>query len=414
MVLKHKSGQQNKVADAFSRRASMLVTMKAEIIGFEQLKDLYANYEDFAEVWKQCAMGKPSVYRRGLFGYLDGTTTIPPIEVVVTNPECHTTSFIPNPLYEHWLRQDTIVLAVLFSAITEPILVQVVSHKTSAKVWQALETSFSSQSRARIIQLRTELTTARKGALSASDYFMQIKRYTDELAIIGHPLSCDKIVTYILAGLGHDYDPFVTTISACKDPVTLEEVYSLLLTIESRLSHNNPQVPQASVNVATRQTPQHFSRGRGGYRGRGRSFCGNSQQYSSSGRGPSPRDTIICQVCGKQGHTAKKCFHRFDITYTANSDQRNPLAFIASSSSQPEPDWHPDTGATHHLTNDLANLNLRSEDYNGTDQIHIGNGAGTLQSEPPPISICAAPSTSNPIRDEAIPSVPPPVPCPSN
>ncbi|KAF5447049.1 hypothetical protein F2P56_032629 [Juglans regia] len=50
MVLKHKSRQQNKVADALSHRASMLVIMKAEITGFEQLKDLYANDDDFAEV----------------------------------------------------------------------------------------------------------------------------------------------------------------------------------------------------------------------------------------------------------------------------------------------------------------------------------------------------------------------------
>ncbi|KAF3951345.1 hypothetical protein CMV_022993 [Castanea mollissima] len=35
-----------------------------------------------------------------------------------------------------------------------------------------------------------------------------------------------------------------------------------------------------------------------------------------------------------------------------------------------------DTGATNHLTSDLSNLNLQSEEYVGTDQIHVGNGAG--------------------------------------
>lgn len=70
-------------------------------------------------------------------------------------------------------------------------------------------------------------------------YFMQIKRYTDELAIVGQSLICDEILTYLLTGLNHDYDPFVTTISTRKDHVTLEKVYSLFLTTESCLSHNN-------------------------------------------------------------------------------------------------------------------------------------------------------------------------------
>lgn len=45
--------------DALSQLASMLITMKTEIIRFEQLKDFYADDEDFAEVWRKCAMGQP-------------------------------------------------------------------------------------------------------------------------------------------------------------------------------------------------------------------------------------------------------------------------------------------------------------------------------------------------------------------
>jgi hypothetical protein len=38
-TLKHKSGALNKVADALSRKTSLLTTMKSEVIGFELLKD---------------------------------------------------------------------------------------------------------------------------------------------------------------------------------------------------------------------------------------------------------------------------------------------------------------------------------------------------------------------------------------
>lgn len=34
--------------------------------------------------------------------------------------------------------------------------------------------------------------------------------------------------------------------------------------------------------------------------------------------------------------------------------------------------WYPGSGATNHITNDLANLNNRV-DYTGTNKLHVGN-----------------------------------------
>lgn len=42
-LLKHKSGATNRVADALSRRRSLLVMMKGEVIGFEVLREQYAD-----------------------------------------------------------------------------------------------------------------------------------------------------------------------------------------------------------------------------------------------------------------------------------------------------------------------------------------------------------------------------------
>ena len=49
-VLKHKSGKQNQVADALSRRISLITTMVAEVIGFDTIKTLYATNDDFWEI----------------------------------------------------------------------------------------------------------------------------------------------------------------------------------------------------------------------------------------------------------------------------------------------------------------------------------------------------------------------------
>jgi hypothetical protein len=135
-----------------------------------------------------------------------------------------------------------------------------------------------------------------------------------------------------------------------------------------------------TANVAARSTHQH--RGRGGHR---RFFCSNNNfrswgrsqnsQFAAFGsknssgllsppkNNPTMGSRPTCQVCGKMGHTALTCYHRFDQAY--QSAGSNLTAYAASSSYSPDINWYPDTGATHHITSDLNNLNLHSESYDG-------------------------------------------------
>ncbi|KAF5471581.1 hypothetical protein F2P56_008361 [Juglans regia] len=157
-----------------------------------------------------------------------------------------------NPAYSHWVRQDNLILSTLMSFLSEPVIPQVVNYTTSNAVWSALDDTSSSRSRARIVQIRTQLTTATKGSKSATDYFHFIKRLADELAVVGQQMIRDDIITYVLAGLIHENDSFLASISATKDSVNVEEIYSLLLTTEICLSRNQLTltVHQPSANVA--------------------------------------------------------------------------------------------------------------------------------------------------------------------
>lgn len=58
-VLKHKSGKSNVVADALSRRSSLLTVLQTEVIGFTELCDLYACDDDFADIWNKCSQHIP-------------------------------------------------------------------------------------------------------------------------------------------------------------------------------------------------------------------------------------------------------------------------------------------------------------------------------------------------------------------
>jgi hypothetical protein len=103
---------------------------------------------------------------------------------------------------------------------------------TAHDVWLVLESMFASSSKARIIQIRTQLTAAKKKGTPAANYFRHMKSLADTLAAIGKPLHEEETISYILAGLRLNYDPLVTSLTMCNDDITLDEVYSHFLAFE--------------------------------------------------------------------------------------------------------------------------------------------------------------------------------------
>jgi hypothetical protein len=53
-VIKYKQGKENIVADALSRRYVIVSTLNAKLLIFEYVKELYANDDDFASVYRAC------------------------------------------------------------------------------------------------------------------------------------------------------------------------------------------------------------------------------------------------------------------------------------------------------------------------------------------------------------------------
>lgn len=61
-VIKHKAGVLNKVADALSRRQSLLATLHATVTGFSMLPDLYPSDVFFGKLWDDAVAGLSSEY----------------------------------------------------------------------------------------------------------------------------------------------------------------------------------------------------------------------------------------------------------------------------------------------------------------------------------------------------------------
>ncbi|KAH6816202.1 hypothetical protein C2S51_021022 [Perilla frutescens var. frutescens] len=260
----------------------------------------------------------------------------------------------PNPEYQIWNRQDQLLSAWLQSSLSESTMILIVGLTTSREIWQTLKITFAS-----------------------------------------YRISNDDQILHILSGLGSDYDAVMVTITSQSDSWRLQDVYSLLLGFEARLeslrfSSINTEGSQPSANQVSQTSHPYTNRGRG-----------NNQHYRGGrgnfrGRGRGRENKTICQVCGGPGHTADKCWHRFDHNYgppnhqqqTSQQGQSHQVPFqnpalhmarvpptYAPSESSYENIWYPDSGATNHVSNNLANLNTASE-YQGGNRLQMGNGTG--------------------------------------
>lgn len=59
-VFNYKPRSQNTVVDALSRQLLLLTLLQAELIGFDSLKDQYADDPNFQDYWNKCSMHEPT------------------------------------------------------------------------------------------------------------------------------------------------------------------------------------------------------------------------------------------------------------------------------------------------------------------------------------------------------------------
>ncbi|KAF5451062.1 hypothetical protein F2P56_031361 [Juglans regia] len=210
-----------------------------------------------------------------------------------------TNQTVPNPAFMHWIMQDQLILSALNSSLFETVLAHVIKCHTSHQVWSTLERMFTSTSRARSMNLHYQLATLKKGGSSVSDYFHKFTTIADTLAAVDQPLNEFELVSFLLAGLGPEFDSFVTSVTTRVDPISLEDLYGHLIAHEIRLEHHHPpnDLTLGSANFTSR------SRGSRGGRssGRGSTFTSGARTHGrfnrGRGRGRSQNSSESRPVC---------------------------------------------------------------------------------------------------------------------
>jgi hypothetical protein len=130
--------------------------------------------------------------------------------------------------------------------------------------WSTLHRLFASQTQSRLMQVHYHLSTLKKGSSNISDYYQKFQGLTYILATMNQTYIDFEMISFILARLGYEYDPFVTSVTTQVEPLSLEELYGNLLTHESQLEQNQStalDLPLVGANLACRGYSYQGNRG---------------------------------------------------------------------------------------------------------------------------------------------------------
>ena len=163
--------------------------------------------------------------------------------------------------------------------------------ETAKDAWDALERLYSTNTRARKLQLKNELNNMKKEHnMLVNDYVLKIKETFDALGSIGAPTYDDDLVSTVLNGLKDDekWKPFATSVYVWENLPDFDDLISLM-TIEER--NIGGSTSDKGPNEQAQAFYSGYGRGKGRSqrgRGAGRGYNQNNQNQKNSenfGRG---------------------------------------------------------------------------------------------------------------------------------
>ncbi|PKI78798.1 hypothetical protein CRG98_000865 [Punica granatum] len=355
-----------------------------------------------------------------LLSYADGSISVPPATITKTVDGAETT--VENPDFVLWQTRDQFALTCIMLAVNQDVGANLFGVKTAAQAWTTLSTLFDSQTVAQEDLLDQQWRELNKGDSSMIEYLKNIKQLASRFSLLGKPLTSQQVNRRITSGLGVDWEPLVLALAPNLASMQIEELSALLLNQEARrqfqaASSTQSQAPPLSGLLDSPSAPPSASaniafgrgrgRGRGSYsngknfagKGKGKNFAGpvssrsnhaaagilgpNPQHFNSTAgsvhfspsQSSSTHSVVACQLCQKLGHSALQC-RLLPRSFQPATSSATALLTHGNTSSVHDLDWYVDSGATHHVTSDLGNIQFH-ENRSTPEQLLIGDGSGS-------------------------------------
>ncbi|WVZ23444.1 hypothetical protein V8G54_001988 [Vigna mungo] len=271
----------------------------------------------------------------------------------------------PNP--------DRLIYGALLTTLSPEVTSLVSQTTTSHDLWTLLQRTYAKASRSHLKQLKERLHTTSKGTQSITTYMHSLKQTADLLASLGSPVSVEDMTDHVLRGLDDGYRAVIDSVNARDTPILFYDLLEKLPIQELSLVAAQRQVPAPMTALNAQTRPNHY------YKTRSRQFS-----TSSSSR-PSNHKPFLgrCQWCNVKGHVLSQC-HTFKqqhpgVPLPPRSSSVNPkqVQVHTTTAGTSQNNFLVDSGATHHVTNDLDNLALHHP-YMGPDSLFMGNGSGQI------------------------------------
>ncbi|OMP00883.1 hypothetical protein COLO4_12289 [Corchorus olitorius] len=220
------------------------------------------------------------LFRLGLYGYVDGSSTPPSTEIT----RCD--ALIPNLAYILWKRQDKLILHAILTSTSDAILPYISSSTTSKQAWDTLHKTFANKNRSRVIALNDQLSSLKRENQAVGTYLHAMKSLADELRMAGSAIDDYDLILHILKGVGAEYNDLTAAIHVRETPISFDELHATFSTHELLLRQQDAAISDISIPTTNfaRRFPHQGSRNTCHYRNHSnqRSFNDNKRQIFPS------------------------------------------------------------------------------------------------------------------------------------
>ena len=309
---------------------------------------------------------------------------------------------IINLEFIRWMNNDGLLMTWLRGMMVEDVLSLIVEGQTACEVWLSIEEQMLPATKEQESWLKDSLYSLKKGNTKLEEFLKKFKSLCDNLTAIGKPISDEDKVFQLARSLGPKYADFKSAMLTKPPYPTLKQFILALQNHEQTIMVQKQEdvtlVNQNQAFFGARGRGRNQRGGRNGGRGRGfvqndggpnkngshsyqnenkvinsrkRQTASNAQTAPKSNANHQEKeDIIICQICGKKGHSTAVCWSRYEYL-----DQEEVPQALAAMNFNESNDQHlyVDSGASAHMVNDPGKLD-KIFSYKGHDKIFVGNG----------------------------------------